>query len=186
MTSSKITSLYGELDRSLFEVFSTIRLLVCDVDGVFSDGSIYLGNQREEFKAFNTKDGYGVKALAACGVEVAVITGRRSAIVENRMNSLGVKYLIQGRVDKDTAIKEIMATCKVEKQHVASIGDDMPDIGMFNNSAIGIAVGDAHPFVKQKADFVTQTFGGKGAVREVCDIILQAKGQLESIHGASV
>jgi 3-deoxy-D-manno-octulosonate 8-phosphate phosphatase (KDO 8-P phosphatase) len=184
--STTIETLYGKLESSLFAQFSNIKLLVCDVDGVFSDGNIYLGNDGEELKAFNTKDGYGVKALGSCGVQVAVITGRRSNIVETRMNSLGVKHLIQGRVDKDAAIKEVMALCDVKTEEVASIGDDMPDIGMFINSQIGIAVADAHPFVKQKANFVTQTQGGRGAVREVCDIILQAKGKLEQTHGASI
>ncbi|GBL04895.1 3-deoxy-manno-octulosonate-8-phosphatase KdsC [Glaciecola sp. KUL10] len=184
--SATTETLYGNIDTALFSRFSQIKLLVCDVDGVFSDGNIYLGNNGEELKGFNTKDGYGIKSLDSCGVDVAVITGRRSTIVENRMNSLGVKHLVQGRVDKDSAIKEIMALCGVSKHEVASVGDDMPDIGMFANSAIGIAVADAHPFVKQKADFVTLTKGGKGAVREVCDILLQSKGSLESIHGASV
>jgi 3-deoxy-D-manno-octulosonate 8-phosphate phosphatase (KDO 8-P phosphatase) len=184
--SDKISTLYGDIDTSIFDAFKQIKLLVCDVDGVFSDGSIYLGNQGEEFKAFNTKDGYGIKSLSICNVEVEVITGRKSRIVENRMKSLGVNHLIQGRVDKDTAIKEIMRQGSFTKAQVASIGDDMPDIGMFINSAIGIAVADAHPYVKQQANFVTKTFGGKGAVREVCDILLQAHGKLEMTHGASI
>jgi len=181
-----ISTLYGEISAELFIKLSKIKLLVCDVDGVFSDGSIYLGNNGEEFKAFNTKDGYGIKALADIGIDVAVVTGRRSQIVENRMKSLNVRYLIQGRVDKNAAIQEIIQQCDVSPNEVMSVGDDMPDIGMFEHSALGIAVADAHPFVITKADYVTTLGGGKGAVREICDLLLQANNALEQQHGASI
>jgi 3-deoxy-D-manno-octulosonate 8-phosphate phosphatase (KDO 8-P phosphatase) len=183
---STIDTLYGPIDADLFTKFKHIELLVCDVDGVFSDGTILLGNDGEELKAFNTKDGYGIKALSNVGVNVAVITGRQSNIVEQRMMALNVKHIMQNREDKLTAINELIAEFGYQPEHIASVGDDMPDIGMFSASAVGIAVADAHPFVKQKANFCTTLPGGRGAVREICDIILQAKGKLEDIHGASV
>lgn len=183
---SKIETLYGSIDADLFERFKAIKLLVCDVDGVFSDGTILLGNQGEELKAFNTKDGYGIKALSKIGVKVAVITGRQSHIVEQRMKALNVEHIMQNREDKLVAINELKAEFAYQNADIASVGDDMPDIGMFSASAIGIAVADAHPFVKNQATFCTSLPGGRGAVREICDIILQAKGKLDEIHGASV
>jgi 3-deoxy-D-manno-octulosonate 8-phosphate phosphatase (KDO 8-P phosphatase) len=181
-----IQTLYGNIDFATFEQFKNIKLLVCDVDGVFSDGTILLGNQGEELKAFNTKDGYGIKALAKVGVKVAVITGRKSNIVEQRMTALNVDHIMQDREDKLVAINELKAEFGYQSEHIASIGDDMPDIGMFSASAIGISVDDAPPIVKTQATFCTSLPGGRGAVREVCDIILQAKGKLSDIHGASV
>ncbi len=183
---STIDTLYGPIDAALFERFKRIKLLVCDVDGVFSDGTILLGNQGEELKAFNTKDGYGIKALAKIGVKVAVITGRQSSIVQERMTALNVAHIMQNREDKLSAINELITQFKYAKTTIASVGDDMPDLGLFSASEIGIAVADAHPFVKQQATFCTILPGGRGAVREICDIILQAKGKLEDIHGASV
>jgi 3-deoxy-D-manno-octulosonate 8-phosphate phosphatase (KDO 8-P phosphatase) len=183
---SRVNSLYGEIEQSVMDKFANVTLLVCDVDGVFSDGTILLGNQGEELKAFNTKDGYGIKALAKIGVDVAVITGRQSQIVANRMQALNVKHIMQNREDKQVAIQELMKQYGYSRSQIASVGDDMPDIGMFLESEIGIAVADAHPMVKLKATFSTSLDGGRGAVREICDLILQAKGKLDQIHGASV
>jgi 3-deoxy-D-manno-octulosonate 8-phosphate phosphatase (KDO 8-P phosphatase) len=183
-------SLYGNppqaIPAHIWDICQDIRLVVFDVDGVFSDGSIYLGNSGEELKAFNTKDGYGVKALSKIGIDVAVITGRNSKIVENRMQSLQVKYLIQGREDKHFALQELMLQTGHQNHQIASVGDDMPDLGMFLLSALKVAVQDAHPAVKQQANFITTLGGGKGAVRELCDLILQANGKLDMQHGASI
>jgi len=181
-----VATLYQAVPAEIFDACKKIKLVVFDVDGVFSDGSIYLGNNGEELKAFNTKDGYGVKALKSCGVDVAVITGRDSAIVKKRMGELGVKHLVQGREDKHTALTDLLKQLKLETSQVASMGDDMPDVGMYRLSAIKVAVNDAHPFVKQQANFITTLGGGKGAVREFCDLVLQAHGKLNMQHGASV
>lgn len=181
-----VKTLYGSVSNELFTQCKQIKLVVFDVDGVFSDGSIYLGNNGEEYKAFNTKDGYGVKALASCGIEVAVITGRTSAIVENRMRSLQVKHLVQGREDKQSALQDLLASTGYKIEQVASMGDDMPDLGMFELSTIKVAVNDAHPYIKQQATYITTQNGGRGAVREFCDLLLQAHGQLNISHGASL
>jgi 3-deoxy-D-manno-octulosonate 8-phosphate phosphatase (KDO 8-P phosphatase) len=177
---------YGYVASSIFEACRQLKLLVLDVDGVLSDGLIYLGNAGEEYKAFNTKDGYGIKALVSCGVDIAVITGRQSQIVQGRMHALNAKFIIQGKDDKQQALSELMTQQGLDSSQVASIGDDMPDLGLFALSAIKVAVNDAHPLVKINANFVTQLKGGRGAVREFCDLVLQAKGQLELIHGASL
>ncbi|MFT6896553.1 MAG: 3-deoxy-D-manno-octulosonate 8-phosphate phosphatase (KDO 8-P phosphatase) [Paraglaciecola sp.] len=181
----QVNTLYGPKPKTIMDRFSRLKLLVCDVDGVFSDGRIYLGNQGEELKAFHTRDGYGVKALVNIGIQVAVITGRRSTIVEQRMGALGVQHIIQGCEEKQQALELLQAKLGISKDATVAIGDDMPDIGMFNRSSMGIAVADAHPFVQKNALYITQLGGGKGAVREVCDLILHAKGQINKTHGTS-
>ena len=178
-------TLYASIDEQLASKLKKIKLLVCDVDGVFSDGNIYLGNSGEELKAFNTKDGYGIKALISTGIDVAVITGRRSHIVEQRMNSLNVAHLIQGEVQKKSALERLIAKLGLQQDEIASFGDDIPDTGMFELSAIKIAVFDAHPLVKKQANWVTTLKGGKGAVREVCDTIMQVNNTLSGIQASS-
>lgn len=179
-------TLYTNMDDTLFNQLSKIKLLVCDVDGVFSDGRIYLGNEGEELKAFHTRDGYGVKALVSNNVNVAVITGRRSAIVENRMKALNVAHIIQGEENKADALSALMKSLQLHADEVAAVGDDMPDTGMFKHVAIKIAVADAHPYVANQANWITTLPGGFGAVREISDTILQAKGVANEIFGASV
>ena len=180
------TTLYGELNDDLFDSLCHINLVVCDVDGVFSDGRIYLGNDGEELKAFHTRDGYGVKALVSHGVTVAVITGRESRIVENRMRALNVAHIIQGEENKSEALEQLMNDLNLSPENVAAVGDDMPDTGMFHHAAVRIAVSDAHPFVAQQANWITHLPGGFGAIREISDTILQAKGIVNDIFGASV
>ena len=181
-----VDTLYGQIDKPLFETFARIKLLVCDIDGVFSDGRIYMGNDGEELKAFNTLDGYGLKAIMNLGVQVAVITGRSSNIVKNRMTALGVQHIIQGQEKKQDAIKQLQQQLNISAEYTASVGDDMPDVGMFKESTLPISVSNGHPFVKNQAKYVTVQKGGFGAVREVCDILLQAKGELDVIHGSSI
>ena len=184
---SSVKTLYTEYFSSeLFAKLAPIKLLVCDVDGVFSDGRIYLGNHGEELKAFHTRDGYGIKSLARCGIEVAIITGRRSELVQQRMSALNVAYIIQGEENKQDALAQLMKTLSLQPHQVASMGDDTPDIGMYQHSAVKIAVHDAHPYVSQQANWVTQLDGGFGAVREVTDTFLQVHNLLDNIHGASV
>ena len=177
---------YGVISEERFEKLKNLKLLVCDIDGVFSDGRIYLGNDGEELKAFHTRDGYGIKALINSGIEVAVITGRDSAIVKNRMTALNVKHIIQGQENKADAMADLCQKLGLSPEQVAAIGDDMPDLGMYKNAETKIAVKDAHPAVTREANWITTKPGGYGAVREVCDVIMQAVGTLDIIHGASV
>ena len=179
-------TLYCELTELLAAQFKNIELFVCDIDGVFSDGRIYLGNNGEELQAFHTKDGFGVKALIASGVPVAVITGRKSHIVQNRMSALNVEYIIQGQEDKLPALNQIAKELGIALENIAYIGDDMPDYECINAVGLGIAVSDAHPLILNSADYVCQLPGGFGAVREVCDTIMQVQGNLESASGASI
>ncbi|MEW6994150.1 3-deoxy-manno-octulosonate-8-phosphatase KdsC [Colwelliaceae bacterium MEBiC 14330] len=181
-----MNTLYGNVDADILTKAKVIKLLVCDVDGVFSDGRIYLGNDGEELKAFHTKDGFGVKALGSSGVAVAIITGRNSAIVANRMKALHVAHIIQGQEDKLPALIELTEQLKITLDEVAYIGDDVPDLPCIKAAGIGIGVLDAHPLVLNGADYITFTRGGFGAVREVCDLIMQSQDTLSNATGASI
>ncbi|MGY5452065.1 3-deoxy-manno-octulosonate-8-phosphatase KdsC [Agarivorans sp. MS3-6] len=180
------TTPYGSVSQQNFDRAKTITLLICDVDGVFSDGRIYMGNDGEELKAFHTHDGFGIKALLNIGVEIAIITGRQSKIVEQRMQALGIRHIYQGQQDKMVAYQQMLEQLKISANEVAYIGDDVVDTPVMLACALGVAVQDAHPLCKQAADYITVTPGGYGAVRELCDLILQAKGQLENAQGMSV
>ncbi|WP_206485324.1 3-deoxy-manno-octulosonate-8-phosphatase KdsC [Thalassotalea sp. G2M2-11] len=181
-----VNTLYGEVSETILAKAKKIKLFVCDIDGVFSDGRIYLGNDGEELKAFHTKDGYGIKALGASGVDVAVITGRQSNIVQNRMTALNVKHIVQGEENKLPALTAMIEQLNLTKEQVAYIGDDMPDFECMNHIGFSIAVSDAHPAILSLADYTTQTRGGFGAVREVCDLIMQSQNTLQFASGASV
>ncbi len=179
-------TLYGMVNENVLVKAKKIKLLVCDVDGVFSDGRIYLGNDGEELKAFHTKDGFGIKALGNSGVVVAIITGRRSTIVANRMKALNVEHIIQGQEDKLPALLALAKELTISINEIAYIGDDMPDLPCIVQVGLGIAVQDAHPMVIKKANYTTLTRGGFGAVREVCDLIMQCQGSFDSATGTSI
>ena len=181
-----VTTLYGDVCQQVFDQAKKIKLLICDIDGVFSDGRIYLGNNGEELKAFHTKDGYGMKALVTSGVETAVITGRTSNIVATRMKALNVSDIIQGQEDKLPTLIELIKSKNLSPENVAYIGDDMPDHACMQYVGLGIAVNDAHPQVLKDADHITFTRGGFGAVRETCDLFMQAQGTLINASGASI
>ncbi len=166
---------YQPLPSDVVDRAKAIKLLICDIDGIFSDGSVYMGNNGEELKAFNTKDGFGLKALMNTGCQVAVITGRNSKIVENRMNSLGVKHIYQGMETKLIGFEQLCSDLSVEAHEVAFIGDDFPDVPVMKKVGFAVSVTDGHPFVKEISHYVTQTPGGKGAVRELTDLIIMAQ-----------
>jgi 3-deoxy-D-manno-octulosonate 8-phosphate phosphatase (KDO 8-P phosphatase) len=181
-----LDSLYGKVAPSVWQKAQKIKLFVCDIDGVFSDGRIYLGDNGEELKAFHTKDGYGIKALGTSGVDVAVITGRKSTIVQTRMTALNVKHIVQGEENKLPALKAIIASLQLTPEQVAYIGDDMPDFDCLNYVGFSIAVNDAHPAILNLCNYTTYIRGGFGAVRETCDLIMQSQNTLAYATGASV
>lgn len=180
-----VTTPYGKISLANYQLAEKIKLLICDVDGVFSDGRIYLGNQGEELKAFHTKDGFGIKAILKLGIDVAIITGRQSNIVKNRMEALGVPYIYQGEEDKLTVYQSLLEKLNITASDVAYIGDDVVDLPIIQTCGLGIAVNDAHPLVLEGADLITQTKGGFGAVREICDLFLQCHNQLTIMQGKS-
>ena len=176
---------YGKVSADIFQRAKKIKLFVCDVDGVFSDGRIYLGNDGEELKAFHTKDGFGLKAIMQQGIDVAIITGRQSNIVENRMSALGIKHIFQGKDDKLTVYQHLLEKLNLTPEETAYIGDDVVDLPVIKIAGLGIAVNDAHPIVSQQADLITTVKGGFGAVREICDLFLQCHNQLSLTQGKS-
>lgn len=179
-------TLYTQLSPCQLQLFQHLKLLICDIDGVFSDGRIYLGNDGEELKAFHTRDGFGIKAIINAGIQVAVITGRKSNIVEKRMTSLGVQHIYQGQENKLEAFSELLEKLGVSEQETGYIGDDVPDQTVMEKVGLAIATNDAHPIILKLADYTTEMKGGFGAVREVCDTLLEVRGMLDDAQGMSV
>lgn len=153
-----------------------IGLVAFDVDGVFTDGRFYLSDDGCESKAFNTQDGFGVRALLQAGIEVAVISGRSSQAVELRMNELGVTHVIQGCKDKVAAFDELISKLGVGLDQTVYVGDDIPDLPLLGHVGFAIAVANAVAAVKAQCDVTTSASGGFGAVREVCEILLAGSG----------
>ncbi|OUS13795.1 phenylphosphate carboxylase subunit delta [Gammaproteobacteria bacterium 53_120_T64] len=156
-----------------------IRLLVLDVDGVLTDGSIYYGNSGDELKAFNIQDGLGIKLLQGAGIEVAIITGRSSTLLSRRSDELGIQRLIQGREDKLTALHELLADEAYTLDEIAYMGDDLPDLAAIRRVGLGMTVANASTTVAEHALWQARRDGGRGAVREAAEFILQAQGKLE-------
>lgn len=159
-----------------------LRMLALDVDGVLTDGRIYYGNDGDEFKAFNIKDGVGIKALQRSGIRVALITGRSSAIVERRARELGIEAVLQGREDKLVALRELCASLDLDLADCAYMGDDLPDLAAIEAAGLGLTVADGCDAVRRAADWCTSRAGGAGAVREACDALLDARGELASME----
>ena len=155
-----------------------IRLAVFDVDGVMTDGTILLGDNGVEFKAYNVHDGLGLVMLQQAGIEVAVISSRCSRAVSKRMLRLGVKYVIQGVTDKAQALTELLQELGVDYTAVAFVGDDLIDLPAMTRAGMAIAVANARPEVLARADWITTAPGGHGGVREVCEMLLEAQGKL--------
>ncbi|MGM0569680.1 KdsC family phosphatase [Marinobacter sp.] len=165
--------------QDILEKAAGIALLALDVDGIMTDGSLLFSASGDELKAFNILDGLGMKQAMAAGIEVAVITGRNSPLTERRMSSLGVGTLLQGREDKVTALREIADRRQLSPGHIAYMGDDLPDLAAIRYAGLGVTVPNGHWFVRRHADYCTQAAGGSGAVRELTDLLLSARGTLD-------
>ncbi len=152
-----------------------VRLAAFDVDGVFTDGRFYLDDNGVESKAFCTLDGFGVRRLLEAGIAVAIISGRRSAAVEQRMAELGVQHVYLGCKDKVAAFQDLLAELGLQAEQCCYTGDDVPDLPLLRLAGIAFAVANAHPEVKSECDLTTEWRGGFGAVREVCDRLLAAR-----------
>ena len=161
----------------LNEKASKIKLLLLDVDGVMTDGRIIMNDRGEETKAFNVKDGLGLKMLMSSGLEVVIVTGRRSQVLAHRSRELGIEEVYQGVKDKNTVCRQLKKARDLKKEQVCSLGDDIPDLAMFTESGLCIAVADAVEEVREAADFITKSNGGFGAVREACELILKCQGK---------
>ncbi len=159
----------------------SVKLLLLDVDGILTDGKLYVGETGEQFKAFNTLDGHGIKLLQKAGIQVGIISGRDSAALLHRASELGINLLYRGREDKSAVLREITANLELEENEIAYAGDDLPDLAVIDRVGLGISVPNAHPEVRNAADMLTENPGGEGAVREICDFLLQANGLYDQI-----
>lgn len=161
-----------------------IKLLIMDVDGVLTDGRIYIRDNGEEVKSFHTLDGHGLKMLRQTGVRTALITGRDAPSVGVRANQLGIDYYYKGISDKKSAYADLRREAGVEESECAFIGDDVVDLPVMVRCGLPVAVPQAHDFVLQHAAYITRRSAGKGAVRELCDLIMQAQGTLQTALGS--
>ena len=177
---------YGPIEDTVWQKASKIKLLICDVDGVFSDGLVYMSNTGDELKTFHTRDGYGVRSLLTSNIPVAIITGRKSKIVEDRMTALGITHIYQGVDNKLVPYQELLSLYKVTPDEVAYIGDDMVDLPVMKHVGLSVCVADGHPYVCQHADFVTHIKGGHGALRELTDLLLLSQNKFETAYGTSI
>jgi 3-deoxy-D-manno-octulosonate 8-phosphate phosphatase (KDO 8-P phosphatase) len=159
---------------------ANIRLVIFDVDGVLTDGSLYIGDDGQEYKAFHSKDGHGMVMLQQSGVEIAIITGRSSEVVRIRMASLGIQRVYQGKREKLPAYEELKQITGFDDEQIAYVGDDVVDLPVMTRVGLAVAVQDAHALTKQHAHWVTPGNGGRGAAREVCELIMEAQGTLRS------
>ena len=152
-----------------------LRMLVLDVDGVLTDGSLFYGSRGESMKVFHVRDGHGIKQVAAAGITVAIISGRKSAAVTRRARELGIRHVTQGTNDKLAALTRLSTGRGIPFEQCACIGDDSPDVPILQVAGLAIAVADAHRDALAVANLVTTRAGGRGAVREVCDWLLDAR-----------
>lgn len=152
-----------------------VRLLVLDVDGVLTDGRLYFSAAGEELKVFHVRDGSGLVALRRAGIEIAIISGRDSAAVTRRASELGIQRVLQGVEDKGVALEALLAEIGVTAEQTACIGDDTPDLPMLRRAGLAIGVADSHPALHEAVHWLTPSPGGRGAVREACDLLLSAR-----------
>ena len=164
--------------KDILDKAARIRLLIFDVDGVLTDGSLFVGDDGQEYKAFNSRDGHGIKMLQKHGVRCAIITGRTSKVVEHRMRNLGIDLIYQGQHDKLVGFADLMKRVGLQPDQVAYVGDDVVDLPVMRKVGLAIAVHDAHPWVLKHAHWQTPRGGGRGAARDVCEMLLEAHGAL--------
>ena len=151
-----------------------VRLLVLDVDGVLTDGRLFISPAGEEFKVFHVRDGSGLVAVQRAGVTVAIVSGRSSEAVTRRAAELGIRHVRQGVAEKAAELESLMRELGVAAAETACVGDDTPDLPMLRVAGLAVAVADAHPALRAVAHWITPSPGGRGAVREVCDLLLSA------------
>lgn len=174
----------SDISDTVSQLAREIKLVIFDVDGVLTDGSLYFDNQGQEIKAFNSLDGHGIRLLLDNDIEVAIITGRKSELVLKRAENLGLssELIYQGYRDKVPAFEDLLRKTKLDTKNIAYIGDDVIDLPIMSQVGLSIAVGNAHWFVKKHADWICTQSGGKGAAREACELILNAQDKLEDLY----
>lgn len=155
---------------------AAIKLIIFDVDGVLTDGSLFYGDDGEEYKAFNSRDGHGIKMLRASGVEAAILTGRTSQVVAHRARNLGIGRIVQGSEDKLHSYEHMLAEIGLRPEQTAFMGDDVVDLPVMRRCGLAITVPEAPEEVRRRAHLITAHAGGRGAAREACEFIMRAQG----------
>lgn len=164
--------------KQVIERAKNIKCLICDLDGVLTDGLLYIDNHFNELKTFHIQDGVGIKLLMNAGIEVAVITGSHNAVVDHRMHQLGITQYYKGQLDKQETYTQLKKTLNLQDEQCAYIGDDIPDAPIMQQVGLSVAVANAVQPIKQLAMWQTALPGGQGAVRELCDLILNAQSKM--------
>jgi len=172
--------MYKNLDKRILDKAKQIELVIFDVDGVLTNGGLILGESGDEYKVFHSRDGLGLVMLRESGCHIAVISGRSSSIVSERMAALGIEYVYQGQNDKGKALKDLLDKLGIEAKATAYVGNDLIDLPAMRRVGLAIAVADAHTLVIENAHWVSKEKGGRGAAREVCELIMYARGSLDS------
>jgi len=166
--------------KDILQKAAQVELVIFDVDGVLTDGRLFYGDDGQEYKAFHSRDGHGMKMLRASGVEIAIITGRTSKVVAHRMANLGIEHVYQGKAEKLPVFEALIERLGVGAERVAYVGDDVVDLPIMRRVGLAVAVADAHPLVLQHAHWHTPHGGGLGAARDICELIMEAHGTLDA------
>ena len=165
--------------KEILERAAQVKLVVFDVDGVLTDGGLFFGDDGLEYKMFYSRDGLGMKLLQRTGVEIGIITARSSDVVKHRMENLGIEHVYQGKLEKLPAFEELVGKLGIGVEETAYVGDDVVDLPVMKRVGLAIAVADAHPFVVEHSHWQTQHPGGRGAARDVCELVMRAQGTLD-------
>jgi len=168
--------------KDISERARAIRLAIFDVDGVLTDGTLWIGPEGEAFKAFNILDGHGIKMLQAAGIDTAILSGRESQAVVRRAGELAIRHVVQGAGDKLAAFERLLGEAGCPAEACSFMGDDLPDLPVLRRCGLAVAVPNAVDAVKEAAHYVTRASGGKGAVREFCELVLAARTQLGGVR----
>ncbi len=169
--------------QDILEKASQIRLVLFDVDGVLTDGRLFFGDHGEQYKAFHSRDGHGMRMLQEAGVSLGIITGRQSQVVTHRMEELGIEHVYQGCREKLPFFESLCERLAIPTDTIAYMGDDVVDLPVMRRVGFAATVADAHPLVKRHAHWVAEHAGGQGAARDLCELILEGRGQLDTILG---
>lgn len=170
-------------DSMVIEKLKRIKLLLLDVDGVMTDGGIIYNDHGEEIKKFSSRDGFGLRILMDAGIDVGIVTGRKSGVLLHRCKNLGISLIFDGIIEKDSVLEPVLQQTRIGSEEIAFMGDDLIDLPLMKRVGLAVTVADAHETVLEHAHLVTCAKGGAGAVREVCEAILKAKGLWANIIG---
>ncbi|MEW5893152.1 MAG: HAD family hydrolase [Pseudomonadota bacterium] len=157
-----------------------VKMLIFDVDGVLTDGSLFYGDDGQEYKSFHSRDGHGIKMLRASGVEAGIITGRTSSVVLHRAKNLGITHIFQGADDKLAVYERLLAQTGLSPEETGYMGDDVVDLPVLRRCGLAISVPEAHELVIGQVHYITRAHAGRGAAREVCELIMRAQGTWEA------